>query len=814
MLHGYRVLDLTNERGLLCGMILSDLGADVIQVEPPHGSPARRRGPFAGDDPDPENSLHWWAYCRGKLGVTLDLDDLAGQESLRQLAAGAHFLIESDSPGAMAARGLGYDDLARSNPGLVYISITPFGQDGPKASWADSDITIMAAGGPLSLGGEPGHTPVRCTVPQAYQHTAAEAAGAAMIAHHERRRFGKGQHVDVAAQQCVAAATMSQIISTGINEQEAQRAGGGMIFGPMDVRIIYPAKDGHISLTLMFGNAIGPFTRRLMEWIHQEGACDEATLNKDWVAYADLLVNGKEPMSEFERIKQLVADFTVTKTKDELFAAAQERGLLLVPVNTTEEVVASPQLSSRDYWQDIEHSSPAKTVRYPGPFVHFQHDPIRYDRPAPRIGEHNDRILGVAHPLTESTPRPPGSTDAGPRPLADVKVLDFMWVIAGPTATRVMADYGATIVRVESTNRVETARTVQPFHNGEPGPDSGLFGNYNAGKLGITLNLATDEGRATAHDLIQWADIVTESFSPRAMRAWGLDYESLRAIKPGIIMLSTCLFGQSGPLASLAGYGTMGSAISGFINLGGFPDRAPVGPYGAYTDYCAPRFTIAALIAAIERRDRTGKGTYIDQAQAESSLHFIAPALLDYTVNGRVTQRDGNRDPHMAPHGVYPAAGDDDWVAIAVRDDADWARLCEATDQPALATDPRFATLPDRKVNGDALDELLGAWTVQHPPELIEQSLQDVGVPASVVQGSVRCSADPQLLHRGHFVELDHPVHGKTIVEGSRFRLSRTIAQVDRCAPTFGRDNEYVLKEVLGYDDERVTQLIIAGALD
>lgn len=814
MLDGYRVLDLTNERGLLCGLILSDLGADVIQVEPPGGSAARRLGPFAGDDPDPEQSLYWWAYCRGKRSVTLDLEDQAGQAALRALARGAHFLIESEPPGTMAARGLGYADLSQENPGLVYVSITPFGQDGPKASWADSDITIMAAGGPLSLAGEPGHTPVRCTAPQAYQHAAAEAAGAALIAHHERRRSGRGQHVDVAAQQCVAAATMSQIISAPINEQEAARTGGGMRFGPIEARIIFPAKDGHISLTLLFGQAMGPFTRRMMEWMYEEGACDEATLNKDWLAYADLLLSGEEPLEEFERVKELVAAFTATKTKATLFAAARERGLLLAPVCTTAEVAESEQLAARGYWQEVEQASLGRAVRYPGPFVQFRDDPIRYRRAAPRIGEHNGEVLGPMPPPRLPTPPRPEARTAEPLPLADVKILDFMWVIAGPTATRTMADYGATIVRVESANRIETARTVSPFHNGEPGPDSGLFGNYNAGKLGLTLNLGTAEGRAVALDLVRWADIVTEAFSPKAMRAWGLDYASLRALKPEIIMLSTCLFGQSGPLAGVAGYGTMGSAISGFINLGGFPDRQPVGPYGAYTDYCAPRFTLAALIAALERRDRTGEGTYIDQAQAESSLHFIAPALLDYTVNGRIQQRDGNRDPRMAPHGVYRAAGADDWVAIAVRDEAEWSRFCAALGQGELAGEARFATLRDRKANEAALDAIVESWTTQWPAEQIEAQLQAVGIPASVVQGSARCGMDPQLQHREHFVELDHPVHGKTTVENSRFRLSRTPAAVRRCAPPFGRDNAYVLKEILGYDDERVTELIIAGALD
>jgi crotonobetainyl-CoA:carnitine CoA-transferase CaiB-like acyl-CoA transferase len=182
--------------------------------------------------------------------------------------------------------------------------------------------------------------------------------------------------------------------------------------------------------------------------------------------------------------------------------------------------------------------------------------------------------------------------------LADVKVLDFMWVMAGPAATRILADYGATIIRIESPTRVDTARTLQPFHANTPGPDaSGLFGNCNAGKLGISLDLGNPRSREVVHDLVRWADIVTESFSPKAMRAWGFDYESLRKVKPDIIMLSTCLMGQSGPLSRIAGFGNMAAAISGFHNLTGWPDRKPAGPFGAYTDYVAPRFSAMALWA-------------------------------------------------------------------------------------------------------------------------------------------------------------------------------------------------------------------------
>jgi benzylsuccinate CoA-transferase BbsF subunit len=399
--------------------------------------------------------------------------------------------------------------------------------------------------------------------------------------------------------------------------------------------------------------------------------------------------------------------------------------------------------------------------------------------------------------------------------LDDVKVLDFMWVMAGPTATRVLADYGAQIVRLESTRRIDTARTLAPFHGGEPGPErSGIFQNLNAGKRMLTLDPTRPEGREVVLDLVRWADVVTESFSPKAMRGWGLGYEALRAVKPDVIVLSSCLMGQTGPLASFAGYGNLAAAISGFSNLGGWPDRPPAGPFSAYTDYVSPRFITAAILAALEYRRRTGLGQHIDLSQAEASLHFLGPALLDYTVNGRVAGRIGNRDRDLVPHGVYPAAGDDRWIAIAVDGDAQWRALCTAMDAPALADDPRFATAEARRAHEDALDAVVGAWTASHDMLAAEATLQAQGVPAHAVQNSRELAADAQLRHRGHFVTVPHPLLGTTVVEGSRFRLSGTPAQVTGPAPTYGADTHAILTDVLGYDDDRITALIAAGALE
>jgi benzylsuccinate CoA-transferase BbsF subunit len=399
-------------------------------------------------------------------------------------------------------------------------------------------------------------------------------------------------------------------------------------------------------------------------------------------------------------------------------------------------------------------------------------------------------------------------------PLEDVKILDFMWVMAGPAGTRMLADYGAVIVRVESPTRVDTARTLQPYHNNQIGPDaSGLFSNCNAGKFGITLDIGNPRSREVIRDLVKWADVVTESFSPKAMRAWALDYPAIRKVKPDIIMLSSCLMGQTGPLASFAGFGNLAAAISGFHNLTGWADRAPAGPFGAYTDYVSPRFTAIAILAALEYRRRTGKGQYIDQSQAEASLHFLGPALLDYSANGRVQIRAGNSDRDFAPHGIYPSKGEDRWVAIVCRTDNDFNALCDLMKRPELARDTRFKTLSDRHKNAAALDEVVSSWSRELDPREAERLAQARGIAAHAVQNSAEFHTDTQVAHRGHFVQLPHPVYGKTIVEGARAKLSRTPAQARRAAPTLGQDNQHVLEKILGYSEEQIAEIAGAGVL-
>ena len=789
MLQDYRILDLADERGLIGGMILADLGADVIAVEPPGGNVARQRGPFA-NGAGVEDSLTWQAWARGKRSVTLDLDTEEGQAAFRELARGADAIIESDGVGAMASRGLGYDDLAEENPGLVYAAITPFGSSGPKAGWAATDITVAAAAGPMAQSGDRDRAPLRVDLPQTGLHAGAEAAIGVLMALHERRQSGRGQFVDVSAQAAYAQATQSGILAAPNHATPFGRSAIGAAMGALEIRLFWPCKDGHVAITFLFGAAIGPFSARLMQYAYEEGFCDEATRDKDWLNYTNLLLTGQEPITEYLRCCEVVGALCAERTKAELFAVAQERRLLLVPVSTVDDLDQNAHLAAREYWRELELNG--QTARFPGPFARLSETPIQYERPAPKLGEHTDEVLGESRSAASLHGADPDNTAP---PLSDLKMLDLMWVMAGPAGTRALADFGIDTVRVESSVRIDTARTLQPFIDDDPTQPEGsaMFHNMNANKRMTTVDPANPAGRELLLDLVRWADVITESFTPRAMRGWDLTWETIHEVNPRVIMMSSCLMGQNGPLAEFAGFGNLAAAFAGFTPLCGWPDRSPAGPFGAYTDYVAPRFASAALLAALEERERTGRGQYIDVSQMEAAIHFLTPALLEYHLNGTIWSPTGNDDPHMSPHGVYPSAGVDQWVAIACRDDSDRAQLASLT--------------------GELTDEAISAWTEARSPEEATDALQALGVPAHGVQTSAHLAMDPQLAHRGHLVEMRHPTQNHSVVEGARIVMSRTPARAPTVAPTMGADSDTVLRELLGYSDEQVVELVASGAL-
>lgn len=784
MLEHLRVLDLTDERGLLCGRLLADLGADIVQVEPLAGSPARAAPPVAG------RSLYWETFAANKRGVALDLDAPADLATLRELAARADILVTSMPARWLAERGLDPETLLAAAPRLVYTAISAFGRTGPKAGYADCDLVVWAAGGPLDPHRDGDRPPLRISVPQAFLHASADAAAGALIAVLARHSTGRGQVVDVSAQASVGVATLARVLADPVGDDHPEwhpqpvarsdQSGSGAAT-PNSLKK-WQCRDGMVELHLSMGPASGGFTNNLFGWLRAEGAVEEDIAAWDWRTVPDRIVADDLSTEDIERARAAVRAFLAGKTKAEVLDAALKHRLLCMAIYDMADVCASRHLAERRFWDTVDLDG--RAVRLPGRIAHVTGAPqpaVR--RRAPEIGEHTAEVRRdwLARPSIKD------SQGSG---LDGLKVLDLSWVVAGPLIGRALADFGATVVRVESSTRIETARLMQPFYRGVQDPEgSALYGNCNAGKLGMTIDLKTARGRELVRELAGWADVVIESFSPGQMARWGLSYADLSAADPSLVMVSTSIAGQTGPWATLAGYGNVGSSLSGFQHLVGWPDRMPMGPFGPYTDYVAPRLALATLLAALEHRGRTGRGAHIDVAQVEAGVFFLSPQVAHYGLDGTIAARRGNDDEVYHPHGVYPCR-DGRYVAIAARDNTERASLAAMFD-------------------GSTVDE----WVSARPASEVERELQAIGVPAHVSASSADLAADPQLAHRGHLVALPHPLHGTAYVEGPRFLLSDTPGAVRRPAPTLGQDNDMVLADILGHSEATVRELHEGGVL-
>ena len=398
--------------------------------------------------------------------------------------------------------------------------------------------------------------------------------------------------------------------------------------------------------------------------------------------------------------------------------------------------------------------------------------------------------------------------------LRGIRVLDFTWIHAGPSATRILSDQGAEVIKVESNNALSviggpasaTARGLGQRHN------------WNAGKLSISLNMKTAQGIDIAKRLAAVSDVVAENFSGRVMPSWGLDYESIRAINPSIIMLSMSGFGRTGPWKDRVSYGQTLQAWSGLTELTGFPDADPSGPASAYSDAVGGMAGAQAVLLALMHRAKTGRGQWLDVSQFEAMSSLLETLALDMSVNGQgaVSTRAGNRLPYGggAPHGAYRCRGEDRWVAITVFTDDEWRAFVDVIGSPRWAEDQRFATCEARERNADALDVLVESWTSQHNADDVMRFLQSAGVAAGVVQTGEELSRDPQLKERGFFRRVPDHQGVERIIESAPYKLSRTPGSVTRGAPEFAADMTYVLRELLGMSDDEVEDCAIAGAFD
>jgi benzylsuccinate CoA-transferase BbsF subunit len=402
--------------------------------------------------------------------------------------------------------------------------------------------------------------------------------------------------------------------------------------------------------------------------------------------------------------------------------------------------------------------------------------------------------------------------------LAGTTILEFGGGAAGPVATRYFADHGADVIRVESRQRPDFLRMIKLTPDTPGGLDGGEhFAVLNVNKRSVALNLSTPEGVAVARRLALRVDAVAENFAPGAMAKWGLDYGSLVRDRPDLVMISTCLNGQTGPQRFYPGFGGQGSALSGFNHLTGWPDREPVGPYGTITDSLSPRFAALLLASALLHRGRTGHGQHIDLAQVEGGIVCLSECIATFTGNGEVLGRLGNRSRHEAPHGVFRCADEDGrerWIAIAVHDDTDWQRLVQALGRPEWALDPGLASAAGRLAAVDALEAGLQEWTRAQHAGPLAASLQAAGVDAAPVADLADLHADPQLAHRRHFRRVDHPVLGSHPAETHAIRFSAMEPRLRAPAPRLGEHTEAVLHDLLGMSAEEIGRLRGLGVLE
>jgi crotonobetainyl-CoA:carnitine CoA-transferase CaiB-like acyl-CoA transferase len=716
-LNGVRVVDLAGEAAALAGRILADLGADVVRVGPALPRPLAEEAWGLGKRQAPESELP-------------------------ALLAAADVVIATPySPGAVAA------DRAQA-PKAVWVDVTPFGLEGPRARWKATDLGVMAASANMFSTGDPDRAPVRCTEPSGYCHVGPEAAFAALTG----LASGRPQHIDLSMQEVVMVASMGAAGRFHRVASRGQRQGAQM----GRLKEIWRCKDGWVSFGLRGGKARIPNLETISRLVG-----DPVLTERDWTAYNHNTISP----DELEPIVAVIGAWFADRTMRELYEVACETNLMLAPANSPRELYESAQLAARDFFRDdgMPHS-----------FV-----VVRSGRAGPQGGQ----------------PAPAERRSrSGQGAWAGVRILEFGGGAAGPIATRYFAEHGATVVKVESRTRPDFLRAMAAQANAPDGLEgSDMFDALNAGKRTVTLNLKHPDAVALAKRLVfEWADAVSENYAPRAMRGFGLDYDSLVGDKPDLVMISACLQGNTGPHRNYPGFGGQGSALSGFNLLTGWPDRAPVGPFGTITDSLAPRFVAAALGAGLLHHRRTGEGMYLDLSQVEAAVYSLTPWLLEYRRNGRIVERLGNDDVsgRAKIHGAFRCAGDDRWVAIAAWDDSELAALESVT-------------------GGD-----LEAWAAGRSPLAAATALQSAGVEAVPVQDFGDAYADEQLAFRDHFVAMEHPILGDGRYERNGFRLSDAPSGYDRPAPTLGQDNAWVLGDVLGLDAAEIKRLADAGALD
>jgi len=786
-LSGIRVLELSGRWTGFCGRLLSDLGAEVLLAETPEGSVARRSGPFLSGEPGLDRSLSFWYDNAGKSGRTFNINVQPDRERLLQLVQSCDIVVESCPPGGLDEAGLAYEALRRINPALIIASITGFGQTGPYSGYKSCGLVASAAGGQMYSCGLPGRQPLQPCGDQPYRLASLFAACGVLIALRQREHTGRGQHIDISLQEAAAAALEHVTVQYFHDKVVARRSGSLQWNAAAD---LFPCRDGYILLT--FNREWDTLVELLGQRDMAAGLGQPAWRDED---YRRLHI---------EDIQEVLTFWTCQHDTDELFWLGQDMRFPWAPVGSIADVLHNTQLQARKFFVPASHPLAGHGFQAPRPVLHqlcmggFLNPPaVGSPEGAPLQGNKEQQGNGSSNP--------PAAGAAEGMPLQGIRVLDFTWMLAGPYATRLLADFGAEVIKVQSRQTATGAEDNQTAY----------FSAWNRNKLGITLNLFRPEARDIVIDLVKKCDVVMENFTPRVMRNWGLDYEQLKKVNPKLVMVSLSGFGRGGPWEGCAALGSTVQALSGLTGLTSYREGRPCGIGFALADHISGLYAALAALSALRRRDATGSGAYIEISELEAACSTLAPELIHLSLGGSAARPQGNspsREP-SAPYGCYPCRGDDRWCVIAVHDEEEWRALCRAMGEPAWTGQDRFSDLAARCGNAEELDSRIGEWTRTRTSREVMQLLQEAGVPAAAVNDASDLAADPQLSKRGFFIDLQHPYLGKICADGNPVRMSDTPASFRSAAPLLGADNRRIFIDLLGMDEEHFNGLVSQGII-
>lgn len=784
-LAGLRVLDLTGRMGGYCGLLLANLGAEVLLIEPPGGDPMRQEGPFKNDTPHVERSLSFAAYHTNKQGLVLNLAEPNGSQRFRQLVAQADVVIEDKPYGYLDALRLGFGELQKINPALVLTSISGFGRTGPYREFKAPSIVAFAMGGLMNLCGHPGRAPLMGPCDVAYHLGSVHAAFATMAALFNRRATGAGDHVDVSLQDVLAADPFLRIISRySVTGEVPERSGHSQ---STTVAETYQCQDGYARI---FVNQPDHW-RRFVDWLGKPAELIDPKLE-----------NVQSRFALRSMIDRLVEARTLNYPVKKFFEEFQTNRLAAAPINPPSGYVYDEQTKHRKYFAEVDHPELGQH-RFPGDPYKFSASPWRILRGAPLLGANGDKIPVPFN--SPSTWRDAAQKDVEPlgrKPLDGVRVISFPTGIVGPALAGLLADQGAEVITIEASRVVRSPQRGQRWQIA-----SDLESNRERKR--IALDMKNPEGLGLAKQLIAKSDVVLENFSARVMASWGLDYPRMKEIRPDIIMASLQAFGQTGPRRDYVSFGPILMAYSGMTYLWRDPqiERPGAGSQTAFPDYIAPSYGAVAVLAALHHRARTGEGQYIDISQAETAASMIGPALLELLVNGREPEPQGNFSATAAPHGAYRCKGDDRWCAISIEGQEEWKRFCETVGHREWLADPRFAETATRIAHRMELDAEVESWTSRFTPHQVMIMLQRDRLAAGIVQTAEDLYRDPQLRERGLAREVYHREVGWVTRAGPTARLNHNRSIADGMVHVAGEDNEAVLGEILGISEPEIRQL-------